>query len=322
MTSAPAAYVPVAVTSRSGHDESVHFGAVVALERDGRVALSVGSPNVAIYPRSACKPLQATAMVRAGLSVAPDLLALGCASHDGTPRHCGGVERLLASAGLTPAALANTADLPLDAEAAEAVLRAGGGRTSLTQNCSGKHAAMLATCVANGWAYAAGAYLDPHHPLQVAITSTVAELTGAAVVHVGVDGCGAPAHVCTLIGLARAMRRIAVGAAGTAGDAVRTAMVSYPELVGGEGRDVTAFMRLVPTLMAKDGAEGVFAAALADGRTVVLKIADGASRARPAVMVAALEALGVDTSVVAPAVRQVVRGHGREVGEVRTLLAP
>jgi L-asparaginase II len=322
MTSAPAAYVPVAVTSRSGHDESVHFGAVVALDHDGGVALSVGSPDVAIYPRSSCKPLQATAMVRAGVALPPELLALACASHDGTPHHCAGVERLLASAGLSPAALANTPDLPLDDASAQAVLRAGGGRTPLTQNCSGKHAAMVATCVANGWVHEAGAYLDPSHPLQVAITAAIAGLTGDDVAHIGVDGCGAPAHVCTLLGLADAYRRIATGEAGPAGDAVYAAMTSHPELVGGERRDVTAFMRFVPGLMAKDGAEGVFAAALPDGRAVALKIADGASRARPAVMVAALDALGIDTSDAAPEVRQVVRGHGREVGEVRALLAP
>jgi L-asparaginase II len=322
MTSAPEAYVPVAATWRSGVVESVHFGAVVALDRDGRVARSVGSPDVAIYPRSSCKPLQATAMVRAGLRVEPALLALACASHDGTPPHCAGVERLLASVGLSPAALANTPDLPLDDAAAEAVLRAGGGRTPLTQNCSGKHAAMVATCVANGWPYDAGAYLDPRHPLQVAITTAIAELTGDEVFHVGVDGCGAPAHVCTLTGLARAYRRIATGEAGPAGDAVYAAMTAHPALVGGERRDVTALMRSVPGLMAKDGAEGVFAAALPDGRAVALKIADGASRARPPVMIAALGAIGVDTTDAAPEVRQIVRGHGREVGEVRALLAP
>ena len=98
----------------------------------------------------------------------------------------------------------------------------------------------------------------------------------------------------SLLGLARAFRTIATGAAGRAGDEVYAAMTAHPEMVGGDARDVTRFMRSVPGLMAKDGADGVFAAALPDGRAVALKIADGGDRARPAVMVAALRALGID----------------------------
>ena len=96
-------------------------------------------------------------------------------------------------------------------------------------------------------------------------------------------------------------------------------MTAHPEMVGGDGRDVTKFMRHVPGLMAKDGAEGVFAAALPDGRAVALKIADGGNRARPAVMVAALRALGVDTAAVEPLVTEWMLGHGQHVGEVRAI---
>jgi L-asparaginase II len=96
-------------------------------------------------------------------------------------------------------------------------------------------------------------------------------------------------------------------------------MTTNPVIVGGDLRDVTNFMRAVPGLVAKDGAEGVFAAALPDGRAVALKIADGSTRGRPPVMVAALDALGVDVSRVAPLVRQRVMGHGREVGEVSAI---
>jgi L-asparaginase II len=319
MTMKADAYVPVAVTSRSGFDESVHFGAVVALGPSGEVEFAAGDPTVAIYPRSSNKPMQAVAMVRAGLSLPPDLLALVCASHDGTPAHLAAARRILTSAGLDDTALANTADLPLDDDAAEAVLRAGGGRTPLQMNCSGKHSGMVATCVANGWPHDAS-YLEGLHPLQQAITASIAELAGEQPTHIGVDGCGAPAHVISLVGLARCFRAIATGAAGAAGDEVYTAMTDHPDMVGGERRDVTAFMRLVPGLMAKDGADGVFAAALPDGRAVALKIADGANRARPPLMVAALAALGIDVAEVAPVVAEHIRGHGRVVGEVRALL--
>ena len=318
--SAPSDYVPIAVTERSGCDESVHFGAVVCLGRDGSIEASAGNPAMTIYPRSSSKPAQAVAMVRSGLALPPDLLALVCASHDGTPRHLAAATRILAGAGLTEQALANTVDLPLDVGAAEAVLRGGGTRTALQMNCSGKHSGMLATCVCNRWAHDAS-YLDVDHPLQQAITDTLGELASEAPTHVGVDGCGAPAHVITLIGLARIFRSIATGAAGPAGTEVHRAMCTHPEMVGGETRDVTAFMRGVPGLIAKDGAEGVFAAALPDGRAVALKIADGANRARPPVMLGALHRLGIPTGELATLVAEHVRGHGRIVGGVRSLFA-
>ncbi len=309
-----AAFVPVAVTSRSGFDESVHFGAVVCLGSSGEIVFAAGDPGVTIYPRSANKPLQATAMVRAGLDLPPPLLALVSASHDGTPMHIAAARAILAGAGLDERALANTADLPLDPGCAEQILRDGGGRRALWQNCSGKHAGMLATSVCNGWP-TDPSYLRPAHPLQLAITATIDELAGEAHAHIGVDGCGAPAHGMTLVGLARAFRAIAM-----ARGAVYTAMTAHPDMVGGARRDVTKLMRHVPGLVAKDGAEGVYAAALPDGRAVALKIADGASRARPAVMLAALVRLGVDVSEAAPLLVERVLGHGSPVGDVRASL--
>jgi L-asparaginase II len=309
-----AAFVPVAVTSRSGFDESVHAGAVVCLAPSGDVAYAAGDPSVVIYPRSANKPLQATAMVRAGLRLPPRLLAVVCASHDGTSVHVAAVREVLDAAGLDESALANTPDLPIEPAAHGEAVRAGGVRRSILQNCSGKHAGMLACCVCNDWPTDAR-YLDPAHPLQERIGSAIEDLAGEAVAHVGVDGCGAPAHAFSLIGLARAFAAVATEHA-----EVYAAMTAHPAMVGGERRDVTTLMRSVPGLMAKDGAEGVFAAALPDGRTVAVKIGDGAGRARPAVMLAALERLGIDTTQAAPAMVHHVLGHGRPVGEVRALL--
>ena len=308
------AFVPLAIASRSGMDESVHTGTVVCLGPSGDVVYAAGDPTVVIYPRSANKPLQAAAMVRAGLRLSPEQLALACASHDGTPAHIAVVCSILATATLDESALANTPDLPLDVASRDAVLRAGGGPESVLQNCSGKHAGMLACCICNDWPVDA-TYLDPEHPLQLQITVTIAALAGELVDHIGIDGCGAPAHAFSLLGLARAFASLAV-----AGGPVPAAMTTHPELVGGHRRDVTALMRGVPGLMAKDGAEGVFAAALPDGRAVALKIGDGASRARPAVMLAALQRLGVDTADAAPAMVQPVLGHGLPVGEVRASL--
>jgi L-asparaginase II len=290
---------------------------VVALDRDGSVVARAGDPTVVIYPRSSNKPLQALAMLRNGLDLPPDLLALVCASHDGTPMHLDAARRILATAGLDESALRNTADLPLDQTSAEDVVRAGGTRTALQQNCSGKHAGMLATCVINGWPL--DTYLEHEHPLQQAIDAVLPSLTDETLGHVGIDGCGAPAHAMSLLGLARAFRNIATGAAGVDGEQVATAMRDHAEMVGGEARDVTTFMRHVPGLVAKDGAEAVFVAALPDGRAVAMKVADGNNRACPAAMVAALHILGVDVSEVAPLVRRPVLGHGQEVGAVSLL---
>jgi L-asparaginase II len=311
VTGAVPRHAPVAITRRSGFDESFHFGSAVALAGDGSVAFTAGDPDLRLYPRSALKPLQAAAMLAAGLDLPPDLLALVCASHDGTPLHVDGVRRILAGAGLDESALGNTPDLPIEPIAAADVLRAGGERRAIQMNCSGKHAGMLATCVVNGWS--TDGYLDQTHPVQRAIATTVAKL-GGAVTHTGVDGCGAPAHVVSLRGLATAFATIA-----RARGPVYAAMTSHPVLVGGADRDVTKLMVHVPALMAKDGAEGVLAAALPDGRAVAVKIADGSYRAAPPVLVDALERLGVDVAAVAPRVVQLIRGHGEPVGDVRSV---
>ena len=254
------AFAPVAITSRNDFDESIHFGAVVGLGPSGSIEYAIGDPDIKIYPRSANKPMQAVAMLRAGLQLPADLLAIACASHDGTSMHRDAVQRILAGCGLTDESLANTPSMPLDLEAANEMIRAGKPPTSLAMNCSGKHSAMLATCVHNGWVHDRS-YLSVDHPLQTLITSTIDDLVGERHAHIGVDGCGAPAHAMSLIGVARAFRSIANGSAGTEGDQVYAAMTKHPEMVEGFTGLVTRFMQHVPGIMAKDGAEGVFAAA-------------------------------------------------------------
>jgi L-asparaginase II len=297
----------VAITDRSGFDESRHHGVVVAVDAAGTVVTRVGDVDAPIYPRSSNKPLQAHALVGLGWTPTPEQLALACASHDGTERHVGVVRTTLADADLTDAALQNTADLPLDRPSADAVVATGGTASPILMNCSGKHAAMVATCRSNGWPVEG--YLDREHPLQRAITAHICELAGE-VVHIGVDGCGSPAHAVSLVGLCRAFATLAVERG-----SVWSAMTSHPDLVAGERRDATRLMRLVPDLMAKDGAEGVFAAALPDGRAAAVKIADGAGRAAGIVVAAALRTVGVD--VDPGALGQPILGHGKPVGRIR-----
>jgi L-asparaginase II len=256
-------------------------------------------------------------MLRAGLDLPPDLLALVTASHNGEPAHVDAVRRILAGAGLPEAALQNTPDLPLHQPSARAHLVAGGEPDPIHQNCSGKHAGMLATCVAGGWP--TESYLDPDHPLQVAIRRTVEELAGESVAAVGVDGCGAPLLALSLRGLARAFATLVLARPGSPERAVADAMRAHPFLVGGSGRDVTALMSGLPGTLAKDGAEGVYAAALADGAAVALKIDDGASRARAPVLVSALRRLGAQAPVLDDLAETPVLGHGAPVGSTRAL---
>lgn len=310
-------FAPLAIVSRSGVDESIHFGALVALNSAGDIEFAVGDPHVQVYPRSSTKPFQAVAMVRSGLRLPPEKLAVVCASHNGEQIHQQTARDILAGAGLSEDALANTSDYPLHQHSAHDAIRAGLPRTPLQMNCSGKHSGMLATCVINEWP--TDSYLQPEHPLQRAITNVIAELTGADPVAIGIDGCGAPAHVMELLGLARAMRAIAIGTAGEAGQQVFTAMSQHPYMVGGDARHVTDIVGAIPGLAAKDGAESVYVAALADGRAVALKLADGSGRATPTVLLAALHALGVDTSAVPERVTEVVLGHGQPVGSVRAV---
>ena len=321
----------LAVVVRGDRVESVHLGHLALLGPDDAVLHAVGDPGATIWPRSAVKPVQAVAMLRAGLEIDDVGLALACASHSGTPEHVAGVRGILGGAGLSEADLRNTRDLPLDPEAAFAWRAAGGAAASVTQNCSGKHAAMLATCVRNGWDTAS--YRDPEHPLQRSVRATLEELTGEPSAGVTVDGCGAPLFATSVRGLARAFGRIATAGSQPGRDdaeaRVARAMAAHPWLVGGPGRDVSRFMAAVPGLVAKDGAEGVYAAGLADGSAVAFKVADGAGRPRAAVMAAALEALwrrgaaSPDAAVLAE-VRAIgdvpVLGGGRPVGRVLAVL--
>jgi len=310
-------HVPLAAQQRGGLVESIHYGSLIAVNGDGQTLLSAGDPLRPYYPRSSLKPLQAVAMVRAGLTLRPELLALAAASHSGSRTHVSGSLQILALHGLDESALENTPDLPFGAAEKESWLRSGGGPTRLAQNCSGKHAAMAATCVINGWPVEG--YSDPEHPLQQLIRGVVEELTAEQIRHASTDGCGTPVFALTLRAMATAFSRIIAASPGTAEAAVAAAMTGHPEQVAGEGRDVTALMRRVPGLLAKDGFEGIQLAALADGRTVAIKIADGGDRARMPVTVQALVHLGVDPAVLSSLVSAPVLGGGIPVGELQPI---
>ena len=335
---APVVTAPVVIAEivRSGIVEGHHYGSWVALDADGSVLGSAGDVEGPMLPRSCNKPLQALGMVEAGLGLQDELLALACASHSGEDFHVEGVRRILASAGLTEDDLQTPPDWPLDDEVREALIRAGGSKASILMNCSGKHAAMLATCVANGWPTAS--YLLVDHPLQQQIRATFERMTGEAS-QVAVDGCGAPLLSTSLTGLARAFSRVSTGSTGvgvstgstdvgvsTASTAIADAMRAHPEYVSGTKRDELALLRAVPGAIGKAGAESCYVVALADGRAFATKTDDGAARARPPLMAALLERFGVtaEDGVDADAVRRtgesVLLGGGKPVGEIRAVL--
>ena len=312
-------HAPVAHLIRGGMIEGIHYGSVVVLDADGQVQLQIGDIEAAFYPRSAIKPVQAVAMVRAGLPLDGELLSLAAASHSGEERHLAGTRRILELAGLTESDLRNVPDLPFDPVVRDVWVREGRAPSRLAQNCSGKHAAMLYVSKLNGWSL--DDYLDPAHPLQQAIAEIVEDLTGQRIARVTVDGCGAPLFSISLHGLARAVARVTTAAPGTPEARVADAMREFAEMASGAGRDVAALMRAVPGLLAKDGFEGVQVAGLPDGRAVAVKVSDGANRARVPVAAAALVRAGVEEGLLTEFAGEPLLGGGEPVGCVRPVRA-
>jgi L-asparaginase II len=298
---------------RNGVVESCHTGHVVVLDPDARIRFQAGDPTQPVFARSALKPLQAVGMLRAGVRLGTPEVALAASSHSGSPQHLQLIDQLLRGAGLTPDDLACPLGLPLGEAEQRSYLAGGGSESRLAMNCSGKHAGMLLTCLANDWPVSG--YLAPSHPLQVQLAETVQELSGERIAATAVDGCGAPLFGISLLGLARAFARIATGTGPE--QQVAEAMRSYPELVGGEGRSATVLMRSVGGLIAKDGAEGCYAAALPDGGATAVKIDDGATRAADCAAAWALHRLGVELSLLDSVAYAPVRGGGEQVGAVR-----
>jgi L-asparaginase II len=290
------------------------------------VLLAGGSADAPMFPRSSNKPFQAAAMLRSGLALDGELLALVAASHSGEDFHVAGVRAILASAGLTEDDLQCPPDLPLDEDARRRMIVAGEPADRVHMNCSGKHAGMLATCVAAGWPI--GSYRDPEHPLQVEIRTTLSRLAGEPVAAIGVDGCGAPLLAISVTGLARAFRSVVLAEPGTPERTVADAMRAHPEWTSGTTRPERALMTAVPGLLLKSGAEGVEGFALADGRAGAFKTDDGAARGRVPVTVGLLRELGAeavpgaDLAALAGLATSPVYGAGQVVGEIRAAKLP
>jgi len=298
---------------RGGAVESVHTGHVVVLDAEGEVRYSAGDPSQVVFARSSLKPLQAVGMLGTGLKLSRPETALAVASHSGSDQHRQLIEQWLQAGGLDESDLACPPGLPIGQAECRAYLAAGKTESRIAMNCSGKHTAMLLSCLANDWPISG--YLAPSHPLQQRLAIAVGELAGEPVAATAIDGCGAPLFGLSLTAVARAFSRIATADGEPA--RVAEAMRAHPELVGGEGRAATTLMRRVPGLIAKDGAEGVFAAALPDGGALAVKIDDGAGRAADCAAAWALHHLGVDTGLLPELIGAPVLGGGDPVGVIR-----
>jgi L-asparaginase II len=301
---------------RSGFLESVHRGALVVLDAAGQVSFAAGAVDRPVLPRSSNKPVQATALLAAGWTPrSTEELAIGAGSHTGEDRHRELAAAMLAAAGLGPDDLGCPPALPQHEPTRAAWLVAGRAPERLAMNCSGKHAAMLAACVAAGWS--TEGYLDPAHPLQQAIEARLGDAAGEPVTAVVVDGCGAPQHALSVTGLARGVLSLVQAAEGTAERSVADAVRAQPWFVAGTGREDTDLMTEVPGLLVKGGADGVHVAALPGRGAVALKMDDGGERGRTPALSAALLRLGVAAESLAPWLLTPVSGGDGVVGDVR-----
>ena len=305
---------------RSGFRECVHRGSLVVLAPDGDPVVDLGETHTPIYPRSTNKPLQSVALLRNGFEPVDDAeLAIATASHEGESQHLELVRRLLDRHGLREDQLQCPAALPANDLARAAALTSGGARErKIYMNCSGKHAAMLATCAINGWPL--DSYLEPAHPLQRAVVDTIADLTGEPEADLGIDGCGLPIVPVSLTNLARTFSAFTTAAAGTPQLRVADAVRRNPFTVSGTGMEDLLLMNAVPGLLCKAGADGVMSGALADGSAFAFKIDDGHDRARLPLAAAVLHRMGVewDDDQVQFASQPVFGGAAR-VGVIRAL---
>ena len=298
--------------------ESVHRGHLIAIDGGGERVLSLGSPDMVTFFRSACKPFQALPFITSGACEAfgysEEEVALACASHSGEPRHVRIAQLMLERAGLTEAHLRCGSHLPFNEKESERMQRAGEHPTQLHNNCSGKHAAMLAFAKHIDADLATYDALD--NPVQEAILETISQFSEVPVkkIEVGIDGCAAPNFALPLAGMATSFMNLIsppesfpaeVRAACTR---LVSAMSSFPELIGGVERLDTMLMQAAKTtIISKVGADGVWLCAILPsekwpkGLSIALKVEDGDDRrARPVVAVDVLKRFEVLTSDALP----------------------
>ncbi len=331
MTGPLPAHVPLAVATRAGAVESVHYGSIVVCDGAGRSVHACGDPDALTWTRSTLKPFQALALLShpgfPALAFEDADVAIVCASHSGEPRHAHAVLAALARGGAAKEDLACGTHAPLYLDALGQRPMHDDVYTPLHHNCSGKHAGMLALAGLLG-APLAG-YLAPEHPVQQCVRGVVAAAFGidSAALVCGVDGCGAPNYAVPLARLATAYAWLGgAGAARLAAERARVcaAMTGHAGLVSGLKRlDLLVMHAGRGDWVAKSGADGVQALAIrSHGLGIAIKIADGAPRAREVVTLEVLRQLGLrdgheEDALALAACPPILNHHGVVTGDVR-----
>ncbi len=332
---------PLVQVTRGAITESRHRGHIMAVEPDGRIVAYLGAPETVTFLRSSAKPHQAIPLVKSGAAdhfgFSEKEIALACASHSGEPIHAELAASMLKKIGLSSGSLKCGTHEPFSPEVTRRLREKGEEPNVLQNNCSGKHAGMLALALHLGAPI--DNYDEPESPVQLAIGRTVAQFSGIAIedIAVGIDGCGVPVFGITVKAMALMYARLVSPppdfdqATRAACKRIVTAMVTYPEIVGGTAdRLDTEMMKAAGgTLISKVGAEGVYTAGVLPseqwphGLGVAFKIEDGDDhRARPTVVIESLSQLGVLDDAAREAVSRyafypVRNRRGEVVGEVR-----
>ncbi len=287
---------------RSGLAESYHDGAIAVIDADGSILLEVGDIDRPFFLRSAIKPFQATISLEAGADLNREQTALAAASHGGQAAHRAVVSSTLLDAGLDESALQCPPGWPLSDSAYDQLIAAGETTPrAIYHNCSGKHSAALAACVAAGWPIET--YTDGDHPYQQRVAELVSEVTGGDVTPVGVDGCGFPTLRGSTRSLARAFTRLAMDARFAR---VRRAMMALPALTSDTDRPEAALMQWLPAAV-KCGAVACAGVALTGRFGLAAKCWDGSNPALYVGVIEALDRLGV----LEPIAREGLEGHAR-----------
>ncbi|MFO0948227.1 MAG: asparaginase [Planctomycetota bacterium] len=290
----------LAVTTRSDRVESEHYGQIAVSDAKGQLLVSFGDPSIPTYMRSSAKPFQAVTAVRLGVADqyhwTDEELAIVCASHAAEAGHLVLVRSILAKAGLSPSDLRCGPHPPMNSEEKEWLDRSGGFPQKIHNNCSGKHAGMLAGCMAMGWPKES--YLAKEHPWQKENLRSIARFSGieASSILTGTDGCGVPSFFLSVQAMATAFARLANPSlldepeAGAAGRVYR-AMTSQPRTIAGRGKFNTQLAAFLgDRAVAKSGAEGVFCLGLRQPALgIAIKISDGNSRVHPTIVCRLLE---------------------------------
>lgn len=294
-------HVPITVVHRGGHPELVHMGSVAVVNAQGQMLAHAGDITRPMFTRSALKPFQAMPLIARHAQryhLSPADAALLCASHNGEDRHTQGVAELLSRAHTDDTALACGSHVPYLFAATGTQPGPGQRFGRLHHNCSGKHTGMLLLAAAEGWPLAG--YLQPEHPVQLAIRDSVAHFTGVATADLvmGVDGCSAPNFAVPLPALALAFARLTLtepdAIYGDGPQRIASAMASHPEMVSGQGRNDLALARAGRgDWVCKVGADGVQAiASRSRGVAIAAKVGDGNLKALMVAVVSVLEQLG------------------------------